>query len=110
MIILFNTIIPSPDLTTTPLHAIRDDLFSFFFCWFTDDRSRRSWDDRFTRETRLLVFRCNRIVVLKRKRLVNFFYFFLLFSFFRFFSLSHGEMCILSDFGGGARNVRLHTK
>jgi len=31
MIILFDAIIPSPDLVTTPLHAIRGDFFPFLF-------------------------------------------------------------------------------
>lgn len=102
MIILFDAIIPSPDLVTTPLHAIRGD---FFFLSFFDSlaiipgaavvgRSIR------TRNEIIHISMQSRIVMLKEKATCGFFLFFYFFIFFPIPLMP--KRCILSSFSDGA--------
>lgn len=95
MIILFDAIIASPDLAATPLHAIRGDFspsfflfFLFFFFWFAGGHGTID-----SRETRLFIFRRNRIVMLKESDL-RIFLFLYFFHFFFFRSLSRRSVYI----------------
>lgn len=97
MIILFDAIIASPDLARD---AITRDTWRFFppFFFFGSlaivPGGRGTIDSR---ETRLFIFRRNRIVMLKESdlRIFLFLYFFIFF----FFDHFRGEAYILNDFG-----------